>query len=220
MRLFTAIVLWMLWAGSVQGQTQLNVTGRVLDEAGQLLPGVNIIIKGTTIGVTTNATGEFTIAAPPDAVLLFSFIGYTSQEIKVDNQTALSVVMSPDVQSLNEVVIVGYTTQSKSTLTSAVEKVDTREMRYAPNVNPVQSLQGKIAGVSVPVLSGQPGANAKIIIRGGTGTNPYGSGTGGGRDNSLSNSGDAGALYVIDGVYRNDMNDLNSNDIESIQVLK
>jgi TonB-linked SusC/RagA family outer membrane protein len=220
MRLFTAIVLWMLWAGSVQGQTQLNVTGRVLDEAGQLLPGVNIIIKGTTIGVTTDATGEFTIAAPPDAVLLFSFIGYTSQEIKVDNQTALSVVMAPDVQSLNEVVIVGYTTQSKSTLTSAVEKVDTREMRYAPNVNPVQSLQGKIAGVSVPVLSGQPGANAKIIIRGGTGTNPYGSGTGGGRDNSLSNSGDAGALYVIDGVYRNDMNDLNSNDIESIQVLK
>jgi hypothetical protein len=143
MRLFTAIVLWMLWAGSVQGQTQLNVTGKVLDETGQLLPGVNIIIKGTTNGVTTNASGEFTIAAPSDAVLLFSFIGYTSQEIKVDNQTALSVVMAPDVQSLNEVVIVGYTTQSKATLTSAVEKVDTREMRYAPNVNPVQSLQGR-----------------------------------------------------------------------------
>lgn len=220
MKIFSTLTLLFLLQSAVAwAQTQV-ITGNVKDENDQPLPGVNVLIKGSAVGTTTDAAGNFSLSAPAEATLVFSFIGYTSQEILLNAQTTLTIAMLPDIKALEEVVIVGYSAQSKATISSAVEKLDTRELENTPNANPVQSLQGKIAGISVPVLTGQPGANAKVLIRGGTGTNPYGTGTGGGRDNAVSKGGDAGALYVIDGVYRNDMNDLNSDDIESIQVLK
>ena len=213
----------MVWAGLTATLTfaqNRQVTGTVADATGATLPGASVLIKGTTTGVVTDENGRYSIQASGSATLVFSYIGYLSQEAAVDNRTTIDIRLEADAASLAEVVVVGYTTQSKAKVTSAVSRMSATELKNTPSANPVQSLQGKMAGVSIPVSTGQPGlASANIIIRGGTKSNVYG--TDG--NNALgSNASDVNPLIVIDGVFRSrsEFNDINPNDIESVQVMK
>ncbi|WP_276371774.1 TonB-dependent receptor [Chryseolinea sp. H1M3-3] len=183
-------------------QQEITVTGTVTaseDESG--LPGVNVIVKGTNRGTTTDTNGKYTILVPENnATLVFSFIGYTTQEIAVASQSVIDVVLGADVRQLNEVVVVGYGTQQKVTLTGAVANIKGDELRQTKNENPQNMLTGRIAGVRVWQRSAEPGTfNNNFDIRG------LGS-----------------PLVVIDGIPRSvdDFQRLNPSDIEDISVLK
>ncbi len=186
--------------------TQL-VTGKIAsadDQSG--MPGVNILVKGTTIGTSSDANGEYSIEVPDsNSILVFSFIGYESQEILVGTQTMININMSTDVSTLGEIVVVGYGVQKKSDLTGAVSLADPKEMAKQASNDITQMMQGRIAGVAI-TSDGQPGAAPSVRIRG-VGT--FGQGTG------------AEPLYVVDGFpLMGGIRDISPNDIESIQVLK
>jgi len=221
--IITLLVAGLLMTVSVFAQTDLLVKGKVLDETGQPVPGTNVLIKGTTIGVSTDANGDYAIGIPSanaNAVLVFSFIGYTTQEVSVATQSVINITLAADVQSLREVVVVGYSEQSKTRITAAISKLDPQELKNTTNPNPIQAMQGKIAGVSIPVSSGQPGQGAtNIIIRGSSKLNAYGTGIGNGNGQIVGSDDAASPLVVIDGVFRS-MDDINSDDIESLQVMK
>ena len=178
------------------------VTGRVVDEKGAGLPGVNIVIKGGTNGTQTDLDGKFTLNVPDGATLVFSFVGYTPQEVVVGNQTTINITLAPDTKALNEVVVVGYGTQRRQDLTGAVARVDGAEIVNQPVQTPTQALQGKIAGVQI-ISDGTPNSQPKVRIRG-TGTL----------------LGGAEPLYVVDGVQTTDIRNLSNADIASIDVLK
>ncbi|MBC8081989.1 MAG: SusC/RagA family TonB-linked outer membrane protein, partial [Hymenobacter sp.] len=180
----------------------LTVTGRVLDETGGGLPGVNVVVKGTTNGTQTGPDGRYTITAPADATLVFSFVGYTGQEVTVGGRTTVDLTLAPDSKALDEVVVVGYGTQSKRDLTGAVARVDGAELVNQPVQTPTQALQGKIAGVQI-TNNGQPNSQPVVRIRG-TGTLLAG----------------ANPLYVVDGVQTTDIRNLSNADIATIDVLK
>src|SRR5690606_27604075 len=148
--------------------------------------------------------GNFSLEVPSgDAVLVFSSIGFKSQEISLNGQNVINLALSPDVQSLNEVVVVGYGEQSRARLTTSISKLDTEVLENVPFANLASALQGSIAGLRVTTTTGMPGASPRIIIRGGT---------------SINNPNGAAPLYIIDGVIRDNMDDINQADIESIQV--
>lgn len=182
----------------------LSVSGTVTAETGEPLPGVNVIEKGTTNGTTTDANGKYSIMLPEgDVTLLFSFIGYVSQEIAVNGRTMINVSMVEDIQSLGEVVVVGYGTQKKTSVTAAVSTLSGETITQNPVANVNNSLAGRVAGVLTFQNSGEPGADAADIRVRGIGT-------------IGSNS---GALTVVDGVPRS-FSQINPNEIESITVLK
>ncbi|MCY7352032.1 MAG: carboxypeptidase-like regulatory domain-containing protein [Cytophagaceae bacterium] len=223
------IVVATLLAFAAIAQQRSNVSGQVRASDTNLpLPGVNVALKGSTTGTTTNGEGRYTLATPDGATLVFSSVGYMAQELAVGGRTTLDLTLQADVQSLNEVVVVGYVEQSRAKTTAAVSKLNTQELRSVPYTNAAQGLQGKLAGVSVPTATGQPGAAAQIIVRGGTKANVYGTGTpGGGAALGVQGGAGSGAidntqpLYVVDGVFRAaGLQDLNPDDIESLQVLK
>lgn len=182
------------------------VAGRVLDEKGVGLPGVSVVVKGTTQGTTTDGQGAFRLNTPSaSSVLVFSFVGYQSQEVTPGNQTTLSVSMVPNDQTLGEVVVVGYGSQRRQDITSAVSVINLRDIGEQPANNPNQILQGRAPGVVVKQKSGAPGGIFEVRVRGigslGGGSNP---------------------LYVIDGfpVGTSVGQNLNPNDIEGVTVLK
>src|SRR5690349_16243435 len=144
------------------------VSGTVVDEKGQTLPGVNVIEKGTTNGTTTDVSGNFSLTVRNEnAVLVFSFIGYVTQELAVGNRTVFDVNLSPDVTSLEEVVVVGYGEQKKVNLTGSVATVSADELIKRPAANVQNLLQGKVTGLQVVQNSGQPGDDgATMTIRG------------------------------------------------------
>jgi TonB-dependent starch-binding outer membrane protein SusC len=180
-----------------------TVSGTVRDETGTGLPGVNVLKKGTTDGTTTDADGRFQLNANSDDILVFSFIGYTSQEVNVGAQTEINVQLVADIRALDEVVVVGYGTQKKSDLTGAVSIADPTEMKKQATSDVVQMMQGRIAGVAI-TSDGQAGATPSVRIRG---VSTF----------TLS----AEPLYVVDGFpLSGGIRDINPNDIESIQVLK
>ena len=190
-----------------------KVAGIVNDEAGTGLPGVSVVVKGTTRGTTTNADGRFDVEVPNDnATLVFSYLGYVTQEITVGNQVQLTVALKVDAKSLEEVIVVGYGVQRKSDLTGSVGTVKGEALQERPSASLNQALSGRITGVNVSVNSGRPGGRANIRIRGNTSV-------------SVANN----PLYVIDGVILNatdlangstPMDYINANDIASIEVLK
>jgi TonB-linked SusC/RagA family outer membrane protein len=204
-------LLWLLLLTAYFGtnsyaQTSRQITGKVTDDRNEGLPGVNIQIKGTTTGSSTQANGEYKLSVPENASLIFSFIGYQSQEIPVGKSSAINVRLKADIAVLNEVVVTGYGTQSRETLTTSIAKLDTKVLENASYTNVSAALQGAIAGLRVQTTSGEPGAASRIILRGGT---------------SINNPNGAAPLYIVDGIIREaGLTDLNSNDIESIQVLK
>ncbi|WP_026631318.1 TonB-dependent receptor [Dyadobacter alkalitolerans] len=186
-----------------QGITaERNITGKVLDEKGAGLPGVNILLVGTQQGTSTDENGDFRIAVPDqNATLKFSFIGYVSQEVAVDKEI-INVTLAPDVSALKEVVVVGYGTQEKKDVTGAVSSVKGADFQNLPSGGAQQALQGRAAGVNIVRNGGAPGDAGSIQIRG------FG---------TVNNS---SPLVVIDGVPAGTMNDVNPNDIESIEILK
>lgn len=178
------------------------VTGRIVDEKGQGLPGVNVLVKGTNVGTATNADGRYTIEAPAGATLVFSYIGYASQEVAVGDRATVDVALAPDARSLSDVVVVGYLTQDRQNVTSAVSSLNVKEAEKTPVPTLAQAFQGRVAGVQVE-SAGNPGAVPAVTIRGvgtvGSGSNP---------------------LYVIDGLWTDNIRNLSPTDIESTTVLK
>ncbi len=182
-----------------------TVSGVVRDDLQQPVPGVNILEKGTTNGTVTDADGRYSLSVSDDnAVLIFSFIGFVTQEVVVNGRTNVDVTLAEDVQRLSEVVVVGYGTQRKSDLTGSVGSVDNEALMERPAINVEQSLSGRIAGVNVSTNSGRPGGRTRIAIRGYSSVNAS-----------------SEPLYVVDGiVWTTGINNLNPNDIASIDVLK
>jgi TonB-linked SusC/RagA family outer membrane protein len=182
---------------------EISVTGKVTSADGAELPGASVLLKGTTTGVPTDIDGKYSISVPgPASVLVFSMIGMATQEITVGTKTVIDVMLEDDARSLNEVVVVGYGTQRKLDVTGAVTQIKGAEISKQPSMNAVSALQGKVAGVQIN-NSGKPGEAPQIRIRG-VGT-AYGS---------------ANPLYVVDGVWFDDISFLNSADIESMNILK
>ncbi|MEM9832503.1 MAG: SusC/RagA family TonB-linked outer membrane protein [Bacteroidota bacterium] len=182
-----------------------TIQGQVTDtESGEALPGVNVLAKGTTIGTVTGMDGNYRLTVEDDVTtLVFSSIGYTSQEVSINNQSVINLALAPDITSLSEVVVVGYGTQKKSDVTGALASVSSEDFEVQPITRIDQALEGRAAGVSVVQTSGAPGAGYKIRIRGA---------------NSISGNNDP--LYVVDGLVVGDINSLNVNDIASMEVLK
>jgi len=221
------VLFLMLFFLSSSLWAQRRITGNVTDSQTQeALPGVNVVVQGTSQGTVTDDQGNYAIDVPSDeSVLLFSFIGYEIQEIRVGSSTTIDVVMESETLGLDEVVVVGYGTMKKSDLTGAVVSVSGDELRQSVTTNIDQALQGRIAGVQVTQNSGQPGGAASIRIRGA---------------NSITGSSEP--LYVIDGIpfqgdgasvsgfdwaggangqnRVNPLSTINPNDIENIEVLK
>ncbi len=181
----------------------MTITGSVKDNvSNQPLPGVNIIIKNTSKGVTTDFDGNFSITeVPMNAILVFSYIGFIDQEIVVKSNNTINVVLIEDTQSLDEVVVIGYGTQRKRDLTGSVGIVSSQTLDELKPIKVEQALQGTVSGVNVTTQSGAPGAGLDIRIRG------------------IATNGVNGPTVIIDG-YVGDLGILNPNDIETITVLK
>ncbi len=188
------------------------LTGTVRETGGTTLPGVNVLLKGSTQGTQTNAEGKFTINVPTSATLVFSFVGMVTQEVAVGNQSTLDVTLASDARALSEVVVIGYGSQRKKDLTGSIVSISSKEFQPGNIVNPEQLVAGKLAGVSITPPSGQPGGGSTIRIRGGS---------------SLNASNDP--LIVIDGVpvdnngitgAASPLSLINPQDIETFTVLK
>ena len=195
------LVLWLASSHALLAQER-TVSGTIKDETGASLPGVNVILKGTSQGTVSDADGNFKInVTGSETVLVFSFIGFSTQEITVGSQTNVSISMSLDVKTLSEIVVTGYASQEKKDLTGSVSTVKAVDLIAIPSSNINNQLQGRIAGVTVSG-DGRPGQPAKIRIRG------FG---------SFQNN---DPLYVVDGVPTQDISTLNPGDVETLSVLK
>ncbi|MEN8230530.1 MAG: carboxypeptidase-like regulatory domain-containing protein, partial [Bacteroidota bacterium] len=182
---------------------QETISGKVNNESGEPLPGVTILIKGTTQGTVTDIDGTYSLAAKPGDILVFSFVGMISQEVVITDQTSLDITMGADAIGLEEVVTIGYGTARRKDLTGSVSRVSEEVITQRQGVSLVQSLQGSTAGLNVGQVD-QAGENPALSIRGRT-----------------SISGSQNPLIVVDGViFRGDMIDINPNDIQSIDILK
>lgn len=207
--------IWLLVVGLVtQAYAQdLTIKGKITDNSGDGLPGVNVTVKGTQKGVVSDAEGKYQLnGVPAKATLVFSFIGYLKQEIEVNNRTVIDVVLEADVKSINEVVVVGYGTQRKIETTGSIASVKSSDLVQTPVANVAQGLQARVSGIQINQNSGSPGGNVSVRIRG---------------TNSIN--GTSEPLYVVDGIQIsngggiNDVSPLstiNPNDIESVEVLK
>ena len=195
------LFLWLAFAHSALAQERI-VSGLVKDEAGTGMPGVNVLIKGTSTGTATDADGRYQIPVTSnEAVLAFSFVGYTTMEVPVGAQSTVEVSLVPDLQTLTEVVVTGYVSQEKKDITGAVGVVKAKDLLAFPSANAETLLQGRIAGVTV-TANGDPNGLPAVRIRG---LNSFGNNT---------------PLYIVDGVPTYDIQFLNPNDIESMNVLK
>lgn len=190
----------LLTASVALAQTK-TVTGVVTDALGEPLIGASVLIKGTATGVITDLNGKYSISAAPADVLEFSYVGMEKQDIKVGQQSVINVVMKDDSQVLAETVVIGYGSAKKRDLTGSITNIKGSEIANKPATNPLSSLQGKIAGVQI-VNSGQAGSDPEIRIRGTNSINGY------------------KPLYIVDGLFNDNINFLNPEDIESMEILK
>lgn len=200
-----------------------EIRGTVTDAGGEPLPGVSIMVKGTTLGTITDIDGNYYLTVEPNSTLIFSFIGYITQEINLGDQTTIDVVLAEDIMELEEIVVIGYGATKKSDLTGAMSSLNEEDFNNVAGASPEQMMQGRVAGVEITSNNGEPGAGATITVRGA----------------STFRSG-AQPLYVIDGVpmdmqhispdgpskggigstATNPLNFINPNDIASIDILK
>ncbi len=181
---------------------QRDISGNITDGSGQPLPGANVLVKGTTTGSQSDFDGNYIIAANTGDVLIFSYLGFTTQSITIGTQSTIDVALQEDTALLDEVVVTGYGSQTRATLTTSVSKLDTKILESSTRSNAATALQGTIAGLRVTNTTGQPGATPQIVLRGGTNFDGTGS-----------------PLILIDGIPGS-FYALNSDDIESIEVLK
>ncbi len=200
-QLYIFAVLLVVFAGISNAQ---NVSGTVVAD-GQPLPGATVLIKGSSKGTSTDFDGNYTIEADAQSILIVSYVGFIAQEILVGSKKQIDVVLEQDNQ-LDEIVVIGYGTQSKSDLTGAVSSVSSEDIAQVPSARVDQALQGRAAGVQVTQSNGAPGAGTTIRVRGG---------------NSITGSNEP--LWVIDGIIVGtdfNLNSINANDIKSIEILK
>ena len=184
-------------------QKTKKITGTVTDIKGEPIIGASVLVKGAGTGTVTDVDGNFTLDAPADALLAVSYIGYKTQEVKVGNKNSYSIQLQDDTEVLDEVVVVGYGVQKKSSLTGAVASISSQEISKQVSSNVASSLQGRTPGVDIVQQAGVAGADVNIVIRG------------------AASFGATEPLYVIDGAFSNaGLSSLNPNDIESIEVLK
>lgn len=188
-------------ASPVQAQSSV-VKGRITSsDEGEGLPGVSILEKGTTNGSVTDLDGNYSLSVSSGATLVISYIGYLTQEVAVGSQSEISLALEPDIETLEEIVVIGYGTQKKASLSSAVASVNVDNIQKLPGANVANLLQGQVPGVSANFASGAPGAAPVVRVRG------------------AATIGNNNPLYVIDGIP-GDISSINPNDIESINVLK
>jgi len=181
----------------------IQVSGKVTSEDGEPLPGVSVLVKGTSTGTATSADGTYQLTVPETATLVFSFIGYTTEEVAVNNRTTINVSLQPDIKALSEVVVVAYGTQKRTSVTGAISSVSSRDIVALPVPSVEQSIQGRVPGILV-VNNGQPGDAPLVRLRG---------------VNSINYA--SSPLYVVDGIPQvGDFNIFDSRDIESVEVLK
>ena len=187
-------------------RADIAISGRVLDEKGVGLPGVNVIVKGTTNGTQTDAEGRYSLRASDDAILIFTFVGYAAREEAVAGRTSINATLTPDANGLEEVVVVGYGVQEKKMLATSIATISAKQVELIPVASPSEALVGLVAGAQITEPSGEPGAGAVIRIRGlgsiSAGNNP---------------------LYVVDGYPLNNAESYSQiapGDIQSVQILK
>lgn len=217
---FFSVILLLLFIQTAAMAQGIVAKGKVTDGKGSGIGGVSVRVKGTATGTMTSTDGSFMLNVPSaNSMLVFSSIGFSDQEVMAGT-APLEISMAGADAALSEVVVVGYTQQSRRKTTAAISKLSTEELVNRPSPNPVQAMQGKIPGVAIPVNSGQPGAGAtNIIIRGGTKLNVYGTGLGNSGGNPIGSADNTGPLVIVDGVFRS-MDDINPDNIESFQVMK
>ncbi|MBT3384721.1 MAG: TonB-dependent receptor [Prolixibacteraceae bacterium] len=198
---FLLLASFMAFSLGSFAQTK-QVTGTVTEDSGATIPGVSIVVQGTTVGTITDLDGKFTLNVPSEAnVLVFSYVGMLKQEIEIGNQTIIDVLLQPDVIGVDEIVVIGYGTRMKEELTGAVSTVSAEKLAATSETSVVSRLQGQVAGVTV-TSANRPGGDATIRIRG------------------VGTINDPNPLYIIDGVPASPGNNIAPGDIESISVLK
>lgn len=195
------LILFLLAVGIMQAQTK-EYTGTVSDETGGPLPGVNVLEKGSSNGVVTDLDGNFKIITGKNAVLVFSYLGFATMEIPLNGKTPLSIILKSQAASLDEVVLIGYGSQKKKDVTSAITTVKLGDVSDRPIVNAVEAITGKASGVQVSSSSGTPGGSLSVRVRG------IGSPNGG------------EPLYVVDGALTSNIKAIDPNNIESMSILK
>ncbi|MBP1674230.1 MAG: TonB-dependent receptor, partial [Bacteroidetes bacterium] len=202
-RLLKVFMLLLLFiAGTAGAYAQRTVTGTVVDENKVPVAGANVVVKGTQVGAITDALGKYSIAVPSAGnTLVISFIGYTSQEVPIGTSSVINVTLQTESLALDEIVVVGYSTQRRADVTGAISSVSSERITALPAGNLDQTLQGRAAGLVV-ISNGAPGFGATIRVRG------------------ISTVNDANPLFVVDGVVATTINNLNPSDIERIEVLK
>jgi len=198
------MILCFLASASLFAQ-RITVTGRVTDETGSPLPGTTVVIKGTTVGASADSDGKYALdVSSRNVSLIFSFVGFVTQEIAVQNRAVVDVVLQAEITGLQEVIVVGYGTQKKSDITGTVSSLPKERLEMAPNLNIAQAIQGSIPGVMIQTTSAGASPAESIMIRG---------------RNSILASNDP--LIVVDGIpYGGAISDINPNDVKSIEILK
>ncbi|GEC72502.1 TonB-linked outer membrane protein, SusC/RagA family [Flavobacterium flevense] len=182
---------------------QITIKGTVKDPNGMPIPGANVLVKGTTLGTTTDIDGNYVLVVPESAkIIVFSYLGLKSTEVAIAEKTTINVTLQSDAATLDEIVVIGYGTVKKSDLTGSVASADVKELNKTQNTSIAQAIQGRMAGVTVSKSSGAPGATPTVRVRGfGTVNN-------------------ADPLYIVDGIPINDISSINMEDAKSIEVLK
>ena len=200
----TMLAMVLLFANPEAWAQGRTLTGKVTDPTGSALPGVSVQIKGTQRGTNTDANGSFSLSdVPANATLVMSFIGYTTQEVAVGNRSTVDVKLADDTKALEEVVVVGYGTAKRKDLTGSVVQVTSKDFNAGVNPNPLQAIQGKVAGLVITSPSGDPNTQPTVRLRGYT-----------------SLAGGSDPLYVVDGMIGVPINTISPSDIESMDVLK
>lgn len=197
---FLLLLIYLSYGLTVSAQG-IKVSGNVSDNEGVPLPGVNVIVKKTSNGTQTDFEGNYSITAEERDILVFSYIGFKTKEATVSSENKINIILEEDLAKLDEIVLIGYGKQKKSSLTAAVSVVDVNEIQKTQYTDATQALQGRAPGVSVSI-GAEPGTSPKVQIRG---------------IGSLTNQ---NPLYIIDGAFASSMESLSSNDIASIQILK
>ena len=205
LKYLTLFVIGMMLSLGMNAQSVKSISGTVTDDQGEAVISGTVKVKNGSTGTITDINGKYTLSVPSNATLVFSYIGYITQEFKVSElkSNVLNVVLQSDTKALDEVVVVGYGTMRKSDLTGSISTAKGKDMLKAQSFNALDGLKGKVAGVNIFSNTGQPGGESRVIIRGISTINAS-----------------ASPLYVVDGVVMSNFELLNPNDIESIEVLK
>ena len=202
MKIRILLILFLSASLSVFSQ-QVQVSGTVLSSEDNLpIVGANVLLKGQNSGTSTDFDGNYSLTANAGDVLLFSYIGFETQQVVLNDQKSIQIVLSPNTSALDEIVVIGYGTQSKKETTGAVAVVGSEAIEKLNPQRVEQALQGQVAGVNITSSSGSPGSGANIRIRG------------------ISTNGDSRPLILVDGNVIEDLSAINPNDIKSVNVLK